>query len=128
MSLSIGEPGDGVIDSIAKLIPGEVVFVHTIVLSTGSITRPAAALALVASGILVSAVVLYLASRRRPAPLGQYLIRAAAYVSWAVTIDNVLLGLDARWIPALAVGAVPVLGALLFPPAAPLAAPREVAS
>jgi hypothetical protein len=115
MPLAIGDPSDGYLDVVTKLIPGETAFLYSA--ATSIAASRAAASVLLAGGVLLVPSILWLSARRarRPAPAAQYVVRTLAFVAWVFTVDNRLLALETRWIPAIAVVILPLLGSLLFP-------------
>lgn len=118
MSLVIEEPSDGHLDAITKLVPGETVFLYSAATAVDGIAASQAAAALLlAGGIVLVPVIVWMSARRarRRATAAQYVVRTLAFVAWVFTVDNRLLALETRWIPAIAVVILPVLGSWLFP-------------
>jgi hypothetical protein len=122
VSLVIGEPPERLGDRIVKLIPGEVVLLHSALGALGAVRgAPWARWAILVGGVGLAMLDLFASARtnRSAAHAGQYVIRGAVYLAWAVTVDPRWLQLGNAWMPALALVLVPCIGAFLFPPLRP---------
>ena len=64
---------------------------------------------------------------RRRAGTAQHLVRTLAFIAWAFVLSNPLAPAApvARWLPALAVVLIPLVGAFMFPPASPIEPTRR---
>lgn len=119
-----GAPADGFLDSVAKLVPGEVLVGFVAALEAPGVgddfTYHFAILVVFAA---LAPVVLFASSRRAGgrAHWLQYVVRTAAFVLVGVGGDPVLLDwLDGlRWIPSVGAAVIVILAAaILAPPAA----------
>lgn len=111
-------PVDGMLDMLAKLIPGEVLVGYTAALVAVGDAARGVHVALLVGFAALAPVILYVSARRardRAAPL-QYAVRALTLVLWACAIDPVLLDLvgTPRWMLAGGAAAVPVLAAVVL--------------
>ncbi|HUQ02543.1 MAG TPA: hypothetical protein VM261_08620 [Kofleriaceae bacterium] len=117
MSLVItSRAGDSTLDRAVRLVPIEVISVYTAVVALAG----AAILALLIAGALATPLVLALHARARHlrASLAQHLVRVLSFIAWAFAVSNPLEPAPPidRWIPAISIIVMPVLGTMLFPP------------
>lgn len=108
---------DGDLERIIKLIPGEVVALYTAAMAFGpSPPTRAFALTLFLLGVALVPLILWLDGRQAGvrARWPQYVVRTLAFAAWAFAISDPLAPTvsiaDVRWLPGLAVLALPIIG------------------
>lgn len=103
---------------MVRLVPTETVTLYaaaTALIPAGAATTTLCAIA----GVVATVVTLAHDARRarRQALLAQHVVRVLAFSAWAFLLANPLAPAApvARWLPALAVVLVPVIGCFMFP-------------
>jgi hypothetical protein len=113
---------DGFIDSLAKLVPGEVLVAYAAALQAPGLDgRQLDHWIIMGVFAALTPVILYLSSRRARvnAPRLQYVMRTAAFALLALSIDPVLtqaLG-SMQWIPTVGSAVIIALAAYILAPA-----------
>lgn len=123
-------PPDGFLDSVAKLVPGEVLASFWAALQAPGVDgHRSHHLAILLVFAALTPVVLFASARRANARVHwlQYVVRTTAFVLVAVGGDTVLLAWlgGLRWIPSVGALSIIILAAAILAPAGPKDPPRS---
>jgi hypothetical protein len=113
---------DGYLDSLAKLVPGEVLVAYAAAIRSQGLTNNSVHhWIIMALFTVLTPVLLYLSSRRAhvSAPKLQYVMRTAAFALLAISMDEVLMSPTSplAWIPNVASLVIIALAAYILAPA-----------
>jgi|JI10StandDraft_1071094.scaffolds.fasta_scaffold02543_9 hypothetical protein len=119
--------GQTVLDRVVALVPIEVVSAYAALAAAWP--RGRHVWIGVVAGVAATVAILSVYGRhaRRRAGTAQHLVRTLAFIAWAFVLSNPLAPAApvARWLPALAVVLIPLVGAFMFPPASPIEPTRR---
>jgi hypothetical protein len=124
-------PADSWLDTLAKLVPGEVIIAFTAALHVSGVGEVVSThLAIVAVFAALCPIVLWASVRRAgvQAPWLQYVVRSTAFVLFGLGSDRVLMAwLDQlQWIPGVGALVVAALAALVLSPPGAQRPPPEL--
>ncbi|MBK9035114.1 MAG: hypothetical protein IPL61_28265 [Myxococcales bacterium] len=115
------------LDRVVGLVPIEVISAYAVLAALAGSWRYLGLA--VAAGAIATVVVLttYGRQTRRTARATQHLVRVLVFVAWAFVLSNPLTPAApvARWLPAVAVVLIPLVGAFMFPSAPSIDPPRR---